>query len=77
MGVGRECCTVKFAVCVVSHRLWVIMDVIKDTARELEEFDEDASVSQRRMLDGKYNETFHMCLMNKTYSDLFHSTSRK
>lgn len=53
------------------------MDVVKNTARELEEFDEDASVSQRRMLDGESGETFHALGINKTWSVLFNSTLAK
>lgn len=50
------------------------MDVAKDKVRQLEEFDEDASVSRRRMLDGELGKTFHTFLVNKTYSVLFNST---
>lgn len=41
------------------------MDVAKDKARKLEEFDEDASVSRRRMLDGELSETFQMSFVIK------------
>lgn len=53
------------------------MDVAKDKARELEEFDEDASVSRRRMLDGELSETFHTFLVTKTSSVLFNSIFEK
>lgn len=53
------------------------MDLAKDKARELEEFDEDASVSRRRMLDGELGETFHAFVVNKTCFVLFNSTFTK